>query len=47
MRHGVVRNHVMDTSVASLMLHGHTEVLFHRQLHATFQALTMDQQQLY
>jgi hypothetical protein len=37
----------MDSSVVSLMLHGLTEVLFRRQLHVTFQALTMDQQQLY
>jgi hypothetical protein len=37
----------MDTSVASLMLRGRTEVLFHLQLHATFQASTMGQQQLY
>jgi hypothetical protein len=38
MRHGVVRNHVMDTSVVSLMLRGLTEVLFRRQLHVTFLA---------
>jgi hypothetical protein len=38
MRHGVVRNHVMDSSVVSLMLHGRTEALFRRQLHATFLA---------
>jgi hypothetical protein len=38
MRHGVVRNHVMDTSVALLMLRGRTEVLFRHQLHAKFLA---------
>jgi hypothetical protein len=37
----------MDSSVVSLMLRGLTEVLFRRQLHATFQALMMDQQQQY
>jgi hypothetical protein len=37
----------MDSSDVSLMLRGLTEVLFRRQLHATFQALMMDQQQLY
>jgi hypothetical protein len=37
-RRGVVRNHVMDSNVVSLMLRGLTEVLFRRQLHATFLA---------
>jgi hypothetical protein len=37
----------MDSSVVSLMLRGHTEVLFRHQLHAKFLALMMGQQQQY
>jgi hypothetical protein len=46
MRRGAAQSHVTDSSVVSLMLRGLTEVLFRRQLHVTFQALMMDQQQL-
>jgi hypothetical protein len=46
-RRGAAQSRVMDSSVVSLMLRGLTEVLFRRQLHVTFQALMMDQQQLY
>jgi hypothetical protein len=46
MRRGAAQSRVMDSSVVSLMLRGLTEVLFRRQLHVTFQALMMDQQQL-
>jgi hypothetical protein len=38
MRRGAAQNHVTDSSVVSLMLHGLTEVLFRHQLHVTFLA---------